>query len=91
MLRNLSRKTHLIAWSLSTSLLLILLLLIIFLSILLVANSWVNQGVSEGGGAVETVLPELVRLRSESVSQVSNITRNDLHSLRKKLHDTILR
>ena len=91
MLRNLSHKAQVVAWSLSAALLLSLLLLTIFLFILLVANGWVDKGVHEGGGVIGTVLPELVRLRNQSLDQVYNLTRNDLNILRQELNDNVLR
>lgn len=89
--RNLSLKAQVVAWSLSMALILSLLLLSIFLFILLVANGWVSDGVGEGRGSVETVLPELVRLRNQSVDQVSKVTRNDLYTLQRELNSTVLR
>lgn len=68
-----------------------LLLLTIFLLFLLVANGWVGTGVREGREVTESVLPELVQLRDQSLDQVTRVTRNDLYTLRTRLHDTILR
>ena len=80
-----------IAVSLAVGVALVLLLLAIFLLFLLVANSWVSTGVHEGGVVTASVLPELVRLRNQSVDQVTRVTRDDLYTLRTRLHDTILR
>ena len=77
--------------SLAVGVVLALLLLAIFLFILLYANSLVSAGVHEGGGVTVTVLPELVRLREQSVNQVTRVTRNDLYTLRTWLHEAILR
>ena len=80
-----------IAVSLAVGVALALLLLSIFLFFLLVANTWVSAGVREGGVVTESVLPELIQLRDQSVNQVTRVTRDDLYALRARLHDTVLR
>ena len=86
-----SRKSLVIAVSLAVGVALALLLLSIFLFFLLVVNGWVSTGVQEGGVVTESVLPELVQLRNQSVNQVTRVARDDLYTLRTRLHDTVLR
>ena len=84
-------KAQVLAGSLSFALVLSLILLSTFLFILLHANTLVDEGVTKGGGVVETVPPELVKLRNQSLERVFNVTRNDLYTLREVLHENILR
>ena len=88
--RNLSIKAQVIAWSMALALVFLLLVLSVFVFIILSGNTWISNGVNEGSQAVSTLLPELVRIRTQSLEDVERVVLTDFESLERQMYEDIL-
>lgn len=63
--------------------------LVAFVGVLLAGNSLVSKGVSEGGGAVSRVLPEVARIRDEAVEKVMMTVMGKYGELLQRVYGTL--
>ena len=78
-----------VAWSLVVTSIILTLGIIGFVGVLLAGNTRISQGVSEGGGAVAALLPEVVRVREESVQAVDDAVLKGYRSLLDDLYSGV--
>ncbi|KAL5464110.1 hypothetical protein EMCRGX_G033076 [Ephydatia muelleri] len=71
--RNLTIKAQINAWTLGILLIIVVAILTAFLVLLLIGNTWVSEGTSEGASFLNGTLPLLVKLKSDTLSLVQDI------------------
>jgi hypothetical protein len=71
--RNESRSAQVIAWSLAVVTAVLILVLVAFVGILLAGISHISRGVTDGGGAVSQIIPEVARVRNEAVEAAREV------------------
>ena len=88
-LRNESRVSQAVAWTLTIIASLLILVIIAFVGVLLAGNSLVSRGVEQGGGAVRALLPEVVQVRNDSLREVTDRVLGEYQELLEDIYQRV--